>query len=120
MKHKNPKGKTFKSKRDSNTNLDANDSTAAAASSSGGNVGRTLLSPNTSIGQHFLKNPAVVDAIVARAGIKSSDIVLEVSYVHYLHLYIISAFLKYLVFFSEKLVEFVLMKLFLIYITKLL
>ena len=116
MKHKNPKGKTFKSKRDSNTNLDANDS----ASSSGGNVGRTLLSPNTSIGQHFLKNPAVVDAIVARAGIKSSDIVLEVSYVHYLHLYIISAFLKYLVFFSEKLVEFVLMKLFLIYITKLL
>ena len=79
MKHKNPKGKAFKSKRDSNTNLDQNDSpNTGTTSSSGGNVGRTLLSPNTSIGQHFLKNPAVVDAIVARAGIKSSDIVLEV------------------------------------------
>lgn len=77
MKHKNPKGKAFKSKRD--TNLDQNDS-PGTTSSSGGNVGRTLLSPNTSIGQHFLKNPAVVDAIVARAGIKSSDIVLEVNY----------------------------------------
>ena len=39
---------------------------------------RTLLAPNTSIGQHFLKNPAVVDAIVQKACIKSSDIVLEV------------------------------------------
>ena len=39
---------------------------------------RTLLAPNTSIGQHFLKNPAVVDAIVQKSCIKSSDIVLEV------------------------------------------
>ena len=39
---------------------------------------RTLLSANTTIGQHFLKNPAVVDAIVQKSGIKSSDVVLEV------------------------------------------
>ena len=39
---------------------------------------RTLLSPNTSIGQHFLKNPAVVDAIVQKSQIQNTDIVLEV------------------------------------------
>lgn len=39
---------------------------------------RTLLAPNTSIGQHFLKNPAVVDAIVQKSQIKPTDIVLEV------------------------------------------
>ena len=49
-------------------------------SSTGGSesVGRTLLIPNTSIGQHFLKNSTVVDAIVARSDIQSTDIVLEV------------------------------------------
>jgi 18S rRNA (adenine1779-N6/adenine1780-N6)-dimethyltransferase len=52
-------------------------------SSGGGGGGsgktvRTLLAPNTSIGQHFLKNPAVVDAIVQKSYIKGSDIVLEV------------------------------------------
>lgn len=39
---------------------------------------RTLLAPNTSIGQHFLKNPAIVDSIVNKAGLRSSDITLEV------------------------------------------
>lgn len=64
---------------------------------------RTLLAANTNIGQHFLKNPAVVDryapllcriksptsltpiliflymsSIVARAALKPSDIVLEI------------------------------------------
>ena len=39
---------------------------------------RTLLAPNTSIGQHFLKNPAIVDSIVAKAGIRKTDITLEV------------------------------------------
>ena len=42
----------------------------------GGNA--SLITPNTSIGQHFLKNPAVVTAIVEKAGLKSSDVVLEV------------------------------------------
>lgn len=39
---------------------------------------RTLLTPNTSIGQHFLKNPAVVDAIVDKSQIKSTDVCLEI------------------------------------------
>jgi 18S rRNA (adenine1779-N6/adenine1780-N6)-dimethyltransferase len=41
-------------------------------------TGRTLLTPNTSIGQHFLKNPAVVDSIVAKANILPTDITLEI------------------------------------------
>lgn len=42
------------------------------------NTVRTLLAPNTSIGQHFLKNPAVVDAIVAKAQLRSTDVTMEV------------------------------------------
>jgi 18S rRNA (adenine1779-N6/adenine1780-N6)-dimethyltransferase len=41
-------------------------------------AGRTLLTPNTSIGQHFLKNPAVVESIVNKAGLRPSDICLEI------------------------------------------
>eukprot|EP00577_Skeletonema_sp_RCC1716_P016920 CAMPEP_0113414012 /NCGR_PEP_ID=MMETSP0013_2-20120614/23773_1 /TAXON_ID=2843 ORGANISM="Skeletonema costatum, Strain 1716" /NCGR_SAMPLE_ID=MMETSP0013_2 /ASSEMBLY_ACC=CAM_ASM_000158 /LENGTH=341 /DNA_ID=CAMNT_0000300807 /DNA_START=64 /DNA_END=1092 /DNA_ORIENTATION=+ /assembly_acc=CAM_ASM_000158 len=37
-----------------------------------------LVAPNTSLGQHFLKNPAVVTAIVAKAGLKPTDTVLEI------------------------------------------
>ena len=37
-----------------------------------------LVAPNTSLGQHFLKNPAVVTAIVAKAALKSTDTVLEI------------------------------------------
>lgn len=37
-----------------------------------------LLSANTSLGQHFLKNPAVILAIVEKAGIKATDVVLEI------------------------------------------
>jgi len=44
----------------------------------GGHTVRTLLAPNTSIGQHFLKNPAVVDSIVAKAQLRPTDITLEV------------------------------------------
>lgn len=43
-----------------------------------GQSGRTLLTANTSIGQHFLKNPAVVDSIVAKADLRPSDICLEI------------------------------------------
>jgi 18S rRNA (adenine1779-N6/adenine1780-N6)-dimethyltransferase len=39
---------------------------------------RTLLAPNTSIGQHFLKNPAIVDSIISKSELRPSDIVLEV------------------------------------------
>jgi 18S rRNA (adenine1779-N6/adenine1780-N6)-dimethyltransferase len=37
-----------------------------------------LIAPNTSIGQHFLKNPAVITAIVDKAAIQSTDTVLEI------------------------------------------
>lgn len=40
--------------------------------------GTNLIAPNTSLGQHFLKNPAVVTAIVAKAALKSTDVVLEI------------------------------------------
>ena len=36
----------------------------------GGEFGRTLLAPDTSIGQHFLKNPAVVDSIVVKSNLR--------------------------------------------------
>eukprot|EP01039_Chlorochromonas_danica_P005529 gene5529-6088_t len=51
---------------------------AAAGGGGGGQTVRTLLAPNTSIGQHFLKNPAVVDAIIQKSNLRPSDIVLEV------------------------------------------
>ncbi|KAJ1427326.1 putative dimethyladenosine transferase [Ochromonadaceae sp. CCMP2298] len=51
---------------------------AASSAGTGAYTMRALLTPNTSIGQHFLKNPAVVDAIVAKSQLKPSDIVLEV------------------------------------------
>jgi 18S rRNA (adenine1779-N6/adenine1780-N6)-dimethyltransferase len=41
-------------------------------------AGNNLISANTTIGQHFLKNPAVIAAIVKKAGIKSTDVVLEI------------------------------------------
>lgn len=41
-------------------------------------MGRTLATPNTGIGQHFLKNPAIVDMIIAKAGLKGTDTVLEI------------------------------------------
>jgi len=44
----------------------------------GGTIGLNLVTPNTSLGQHFLKNPAVVSAIVAKAAIRSTDVVLEI------------------------------------------
>jgi 18S rRNA (adenine1779-N6/adenine1780-N6)-dimethyltransferase len=59
----------------------AGGSGGAGTSSSGprdGQAVRTLLAPNTSIGQHFLKNPAIVDSIVAKAGIRPTDTTLEV------------------------------------------
>lgn len=40
--------------------------------------GNNLIAPNTNIGQHFLKNPAVVNAIVQKSGVKPTDVVLEI------------------------------------------
>lgn len=44
----------------------------------GGQSTKTLLTPNTSLGQHFLKNPAVVDSIVSKSQLRATDITLEV------------------------------------------
>eukprot|EP01084_Bolivina_argentea_P148739 259983_1 len=41
-------------------------------------AGRNLLSANKALGQNFLKNPAIVNSIVEKAGIKPTDVVLEV------------------------------------------
>ncbi|GLE00331.1 hypothetical protein PINS_up009059 [Pythium insidiosum] len=49
--------------------------TAAATQNA---LGRTLATPNTSLGQHFLKNPMIVTQIVAKSAIRSTDICLEV------------------------------------------
>ena len=78
-----PKAKSFKhgAGRDTPEGLPSSSSSSSSyggAAAGGTKNVRTLLAPNTSIGQHFLKNPAVVDSIVSKAGIKSSDIVLEV------------------------------------------
>jgi 18S rRNA (adenine1779-N6/adenine1780-N6)-dimethyltransferase len=40
--------------------------------------GSNLIAPNTGIGQHFLKNPAVVTSIIQKAGVKPTDVVLEI------------------------------------------
>ena len=34
--------------------------------------------PNTNFGQHILKNPLIVTAIIAKAGLRSTDVVLEI------------------------------------------
>ena len=71
-----PKEKSFKKH-----NTISNQSSSSSSTSAGGggsHAVRTLLTPNTSIGQHFLKNPAIVDAIVDKAGIRKTDITLEV------------------------------------------
>jgi len=56
---------------------------ASQSSANNNNVSKSaasanLIAPNTSLGQHFLKNPAVVTAIVAKAAIKPTDSVLEI------------------------------------------
>ena len=41
-------------------------------------LGRTLATPNTGLGQHFLKNPAIVDGIITKAALNATDTVLEI------------------------------------------
>lgn len=40
--------------------------------------GRTLATPNTNLGQHFLKNPMIAAQIVSKAAVKGTDVCLEV------------------------------------------
>lgn len=37
-----------------------------------------LIAPKTALGQHFLKNPAVISAIIQKSGVKGTDVVLEI------------------------------------------
>ena len=48
------------------------------ASASQNALGRTLATPNTNLGKHFLKNPMIVTQIVAKAAIRGTDVCLEV------------------------------------------
>jgi 18S rRNA (adenine1779-N6/adenine1780-N6)-dimethyltransferase len=50
----------------------------AAQNQGGQKAVRTLLTANTNIGQHFLKNPAVVESICQKANLKKSDVTLEI------------------------------------------
>jgi 18S rRNA (adenine1779-N6/adenine1780-N6)-dimethyltransferase len=50
----------------------------AKPSSSAQSASCNLITPNTSLGQHFLKNPAVITSIIQKAGVKSTDVVLEI------------------------------------------
>ena len=52
--------------------------TSAASKDNSHGSGANLITPNTTLGQHFLKNPAVVTSIVAKASIKPTDVVLEI------------------------------------------
>lgn len=70
-----PKIKTDKRKSRNSGN---NSGGQVCSDGSAGQSVRTLLTANTSIGQHFLRNPAVVDAIVERSSIKPTDICLEI------------------------------------------
>ena len=62
--------------------LSSRNNSSSQSSTSSNNASKSassnLIAPNTSLGQHFLKNPAVVTAIVAKAAIKSTDSVLEI------------------------------------------
>ena len=55
-------------KKYSSNSSQGSSSSSSSAPAGGSHSVRTLLTPNTSIGQHFLKNPAIVDAIVDKAG----------------------------------------------------
>jgi len=51
---------------------------AASAGAGPDRVVRTLVSANTGLGQHFLKNPAIVGSIVERSNLRPTDVVLEI------------------------------------------
>lgn len=72
-----PKSKTAK-RSQQNTPYNAASAPSSKASTSATGSGANLITPNTTLGQHFLKNPAVVTSIVSKAAIKPSDVVLEI------------------------------------------
>lgn len=74
-----PKTKKRSSNADASPyNAGAGFANKKSSSGAAGAGGVNLITPNTSLGQHFLKNPAVVTAIVHKAAIKPTDVVLEI------------------------------------------
>lgn len=75
-----PKGsKAFSAKSAaSNSKAPSNDGGGGSAAAGGASSSRNLIAANKSLGQNFLKNPMIVQGIVDRAAIKSSDVVLEI------------------------------------------
>lgn len=76
-KLKMPKARTGK-RSAQHTPYNAASAPSSKASKASGPSGANLVAPNTNLGQHFLKNPAVVTSIVAKAAIKPTDVVLEI------------------------------------------
>ena len=68
----------FKQDRRSNGGGASPYAKTASNSPSKSSVGHSIFKMNTDLGQHVLKNPGVAQAIVDKAGLKQSDIVLEV------------------------------------------
>ena len=66
----------YSASRNTQSNTSSNNESSSSSLSS--SAGMNLIAPNTNLGQHFLKNPAVVSAIVAKASIKPTDVILEV------------------------------------------
>lgn len=67
-----------KSGGSANPTAHSNNNNNKASSNSNSSSGNNLITPNTTLGQHFLKNPAVITAIIDKAGVKPTDIVLEI------------------------------------------
>lgn len=67
-----------KSARKNSHGITKSDPYAGAAVRKGKAAGNNIFKMNTDIGQHILKNPGVAQAIVDKADLKQSDIVLEV------------------------------------------
>eukprot|EP00957_Ditylum_brightwellii_P124190 9467257-Ditylum_brightwellii.AAC.1 len=53
---------------------------SAEASNGGGKGGNgvNLITPNTGLGQHFLKNPAIITSILQKTALQPTDVVLEI------------------------------------------
>lgn len=67
-----------KSARKNSSAVGKTDPYAGAASRKKGHAANNVFKFNTDLGQHILKNPGVAQAIVDKADLKQSDIVLEV------------------------------------------
>ncbi len=72
------KGKRSSTSQHSPYNAASSQYAKASTTDKSQSSGANLITPNTTLGQHFLKNPAVVTSIVEKASIKPTDVVLEI------------------------------------------